>query len=703
MSSSRRAAFLVPAAALIGAAAWWLRPPEPPAAETASPTARAAAPASRSPDLAKAPAIPHARTDSTPDLPPGPSIPSKNLEPPGSSAPVAGIVRSSVDGRPLEGIDVEAAVQLPQPRGSVESAVWSAVTDASGAFRSPPLPADRPLTFRFRAQGFVTQTLPLGSGSEREGIEIPLPPGGLIEGTVRDPDGRPVEGATVTTTLEMRFPVRSRRLPGGGSLQERGCEALSGPDGRFRIEGVRLDEAYPVRASHVGFLPAAPAVTRAGAAPIELRLRRGGGLEVRVLGPGGPVTGAEIWISQAGEGHRSAASVPERPFPVLEPGCYEMRVWAKGFLDRSLPVEVLEGRTTVSEVHVEPALALAGVVLDEASAPVSGAWVRARGMPGAFGRASTGDALSDESGRFRIAGLQPGAHQVTCEAEGLEEAKVSGVEPPDQRLEIRLTRHGRVRGQIVVPADFPAPAGVTILHPIRGSKSEHVRELRLDDGRFELDGVPIGKVRLRILVAGLPPMSREIEVPAGAVLDLGALVFGPGLPLHGQVVDPAGAPLPGATVKDADPNALFFDSVVTNDEGRFRLEALPVGEIELRVEAENYLATNQTAKVEQGASPLVVALRRGGLLKGETRHENGAAAPTRTVVIKGPNTPPRSLPSDKEGRFEVRLPAGTWRVTLEPRHLPPEMQRRDPIEVEVELREGEETPVVLKLPGPRPR
>jgi hypothetical protein len=31
------------------------------------------------------------------------------------------------------------------------------------------------------------------------------------------------------------------------------------------------------------------------------------------------------------------------------------------------------------------------------------------------------------------------------------------------------------------------------------------------------------------------------------------------------------------------------------------------------------------------------------------------------------------------------------------------MQRRDPIEVEVELREGEETPVVLKLPGPRPR
>ena len=695
------------AAGVLVAVVWWLLPTEP--ADLFSSTLEPpAAPAAAAPTPARAPEpeAPPPRPEPTPEPPPQPEppTPSANVEPPGSAAPVAGVVRSSRDQRALEGVQVEAALLHPRPRAPAGPTVWSAVTDAEGAFRSPPLPADRPLTLRFRAPGYVSRILNLGSGSERKGIEIPLPPGGVIEGTVRDPDGRPIEGASVTIPLEGRIPFRSQRLSGGGSLQEHGPEGVSGPEGRFRIEGVPLDETRNARASHERFLRSEPVETRAGAGPVELRLRRGGGLEIRVLGPQGPVPEAEVRISWLG-GRHPGGFVPGRSFPVLEPGSYRVQVWAKGFRDRSLPVEVLEGRNTVSEVHVEPAMMLAGIVLDEGSVPVSGAWVRARGSPDAlFGRASTGDAFSDETGRFRIAGLQPGTHEVTCEAEGLDEVKLPGIEPPDQRLVIRLARHARMRGQIVVPPGVAAPAGVTIMHPLRGSKSDHVREVRLSDGRFELDGVPAGKVRLRFLVAGLPLVTREVEVPPGTVADLGALVFGPGLPLHGQVVDPAGAPVAGATVIDADPNAMFFDSIVTGDDGRFRLESLPDGEIELRIEAENFLPTRQTAKVERGASPLTVQLRRGGLLKGEIVFQDGEAAPSKIVTIKGPDAPPRSLPSDKEGRFEARLPAGTHRVGLRDQILFPEgMQSRGPIEIEVELREGEETPVTLRLPGRRPR
>src|SRR5207248_1634901 len=80
-----------------------------------------------------------------------------------------------------------------------------------GTFRGGS-PRGGPELARARPRGGAPSTVPLVKGAARQGVGIRLEGGGVLEGEVRDAEGRPAAGATVTVLREGE-PLPPRRLP----------------------------------------------------------------------------------------------------------------------------------------------------------------------------------------------------------------------------------------------------------------------------------------------------------------------------------------------------------------------------------------------------------------------------------------------------------------------------------------------------------
>lgn len=128
---------------------------------------------------------------------------------------VSGVVFNSVTGEPQRKVQIVAEAE-----GARESADPITVTDASGRFRLTQLEPGR-YRIRARRNGFLETyfgarraeargtILRLEAGQEIKDLKIRLQPFGVITGTIRDSDGEPLPGATVSA---MRFQyVKGRR------------------------------------------------------------------------------------------------------------------------------------------------------------------------------------------------------------------------------------------------------------------------------------------------------------------------------------------------------------------------------------------------------------------------------------------------------------------------------------------------------------
>lgn len=204
---------------------------------------------------------------------------------------------------------------------------------------------------------------------------------------------------------------------------------------------------------------------------------------------------------------------------------------------------------------------------------------------------------------------------------------------------------GRVRGPSGAPAadavvDFDSRAAVAEL-PARpgppGAPSGIHAEVRTDaEGRFEVRAVPPGEGgTLFVLPRDLAPLLRDtgpLAECATAELDLAAPAGGA---VAGAVVDDAGAPVAGARVTASlRGRSMGFDdrelrSAASDERGRFRLDALPPGEVVLRASRAGLLESERTpvAIADGGAAAdTVLALARGAVLAGRALFADGAPA-----------------------------------------------------------------------------
>jgi protocatechuate 3,4-dioxygenase beta subunit len=151
---------------------------------------------------------------------------------------IAGTVRDEA-GRPLAGVKIEI-----KPMGGPSEYT----TDAQGRFEVSwdprtwgPGGTTIVLVAREEARN-LAEAVEIEERTTR--LDLTLKPGGIITGTVLNEEGKPLRGAHVRVSLQVAR---------WGSSLGRGDLATTGPDGRFEIKAVPLEQRYVVTALAEGY------------------------------------------------------------------------------------------------------------------------------------------------------------------------------------------------------------------------------------------------------------------------------------------------------------------------------------------------------------------------------------------------------------------------------------------------------------------
>ena len=517
-------------------------------------------------------------------------------------------------------------VPLPRVRVAVfpgsltEPAVF---TDERGQF-TVRLPDAESVRVTFTKARYVDTSIDVrrSAATPQDGVDVRvrLSLGGAISGEVRDRTGAPVAEATVTARRLSRAPTSDPAV----------FTATTDDLGDYRI-GSLAPGAYAVGAHLPGFT--APSGPAAGTAPVEEQTVNVGlgaevsGLDVtidvpselsvrvqrpttdpdataslrgRVLSPrGAPVAGAVVQAYRSGMPTNAVESDARGRYVIegLVPGDYTVQAFKRGYImprpgqglnlidallrDRSSDPVVSVGRgQTVDAIDLTLARggSIAGTIVDEFGEPMRDVGVAVvelrvvagttRALRSAAGRGSSG--RTDDRGRYRVFGLQPGTYIVQATAGNMLsstsgyvptfypgtttidlatptkldlDASVAGV---DLALLPQPTR--RVRGIVLTPAGTPAaPAQLTLSRRSGAIQMEAVRTITGADGTFAFNNVAPGDYVVQamttdrtgpsanvavarqfaeafVTVAGDEPPQLQLQLSLGATL-MGRVVF----------------------------------------------------------------------------------------------------------------------------------------------------------------------------------
>jgi len=429
------------------------------------------------------------------------------------------------DGKPVAGAEVSTAAP-----GLPENEKPRAVTDAAGRFALAGLPTGKyAVTVRPPAGSTCCEHVFDGiaaiSGFALE-HPLKLPEGACVAGTVTDPGGKPVAGATVHLSLGYQSHVRT----------------VADAGGRFKIVGVPpamkqagpRGQAPPITLSAV---PPESAPTLLGAStPLkdlasgkttqaDLRLGAGGAMAGLVKGPDGkPVAGCQVIAFQRiGAGGYSATSGGrtgrDGRFTVahVPPGNWALSVIppaAAGLMLQAVPERaVAAGKTDVADVTLRSGGGMVGRVVTTKGKPVAGAHVRLEigrdgGLPYMPGMDNQNRyvALTDRDGAFRFEGLLPGTHKIRCDPIDpglLVEAADVKISPPGPQ-KVEMVAHitgvlcGTVRGADGKPLGYEF-LSLRLQSPAAGAKGAY-QPYPDAEGRFRLAGVIPGKYTLTVVL-----------------------------------------------------------------------------------------------------------------------------------------------------------------------------------------------------------
>ncbi len=560
---------------------------------------------------------------------------------------LSGLVVDAASGEPVEGMEVDVAVQrtVTVP-GMGEAQSWMpagrTVTAADGSFRVDDL---EPGTVEVRISGkgyrpaSVQVTVP--EEQDPEPVMVKVKAGETVRGRVLGPDGIPAAGAAVT----------AESGPGVGT------SVHTGTDGAFVLEGLEPGEIRVVAVSEEGLR--GEAVTRAGSGEeLVIRLERPGRIAGRVAdSQGAPVAGAQVtcW-GPDGRMQDRVSSGPDGSF-VLErvsPGTWRLFVRAEGFAPAGERVEVQPGEETPVEITLEVGGVVEGVVRGLGPSELERCQVSGGGS----------GAVVHPDGTFRMEGVRLGRVRVTAMLMPGSRSRSAVVElsDPDEPGWVELDFGGGVTLSGTVTRAGVGVGGLTVAATALGG-GDGGATATAEDGSWEIGGLAPGEYRL------------EVRSPAGEVLAGEHLVLDgdrqvdlevPAGGLEGRIFDgETGEPVEGAAVEVRRQGIPGVQRRTGSGAGgRFRLEELPDGEYAVTVKAPEYRPARVQAGVRDGLfTPLDVELERGEGLGLLVRSPSGGTVPSIWVVPLGGGAVGGTLstPCDGEGRCTLRdLPAGSW-------------------------------------------
>jgi hypothetical protein len=580
----------------------------------------------------------------------------------GGGAALTAVLRP---GREVAGRVLDAATRQPVADARLDLGCRVAArTAADGGFRLAVRATEKGALAS--APGYLPAFLDLEDSAAAGPFTVTLQPAAALTVRVVDEQGAAVAGAQIVA-----FPS-----PGGdaGPLQ-----GTSGTGGTARLGPAAVGRRYEVTAERDGFAAGrvvVPAV-RAPTTAVEVVLTRGTTVVGRLVGDGGePVAGGEVSLQREADTSAGLARTLQAPLRAaadaegrfalhrLTAGRYRLTVRAPGRSTAiDLPVEIPEGVAEVDlgTLSLAAGAALEGRVVDDSDRPVAGARIVASNRAGALPAVESG-----ADGGFRVPDLEPGQAALRVQKDGFVEVTLSGLtvpspEPVVVRLRTARALTGRVvgpRGQGVAGAAVRRLGGDARAVPSSSASIAHTDA----DGRFRAEGLEIGPLTLQVEAAGYLTRRLQTEIPAdrdGGPLEI---VLEPGAVVEGRVTT-GGRPLVGGAVSGAPVGTGPVAGVVvlTDREGRYRLEGLATGRHAIEVSDNDGRHAREELEVQPGRQVLDIDLDAGEV-SGRVVAASGVPAAGTEVQIMGPQH--RIVRTGLDGTFAFRsLLPGSYRLT----------------------------------------
>jgi hypothetical protein len=559
-------------------------------------------------------------------------------------------------GRPIEGASLDGNALR---RALIGTNDVDGVTDANGHAEVHLSPAALH-EMTTRAPGHAAsidyvRTQPIGAAQPT--LRIELAPGGSLRGVVRDPDGKPVEGARVDL----------RRSDVDDVLQS----APSGADGAYVIEGLAFGAKYTARTEGdrtvADYCPSADSASLVATRehPVvvaDLRLRRSGTIDLTVLDGDEPIDESlRIKLKVLGDGGVwTVTGVSDLMH--ASPGRHTITVTFDDRAPSTETVDVPEGGTVTRTVHLTRGATISGLVVDDAGAPVEDVWIRDAAATGDT-REHRADTRSRADGSFELALLAAGEHALSVSAPfEYEDIVVPPVWAPSENVRLVLPRRGVLKLRTVFDGDAkPAPSARIAFHGTLDGKPWDIDRWLPADGRFEI-AWPAGVCGdIGIAVEGSVPVMRNVTVPPGAIVDLGEIRMHPECVLNAVLLDDDGAPRNQATV--VVHGAMGDRRCRTLEHGRFAFRGLAAGT--MRIDLADPPHASFLVDVP-AAKDVVLVVPRSGLLQVFASNPSGQRLVARKVdVIDGDGVNVDSGTTDANGSWTDTLVPGRYSVRVE--------------------------------------
>jgi hypothetical protein len=550
-------------------------------------------------------------------------------------------------------------------------------TDASGGFEIDGVATGKQ-TVRASHPDYTEAVQTVDVGDEGATVTLRMAQGDAIAGTVSSDTGQPVAGASVSLLAEGGGAVNLGG-PGGGIMGRLGGaqDGITDAAGRFRFEHLSAGR-YTVTAA-LGSHTAAPVsvALQAGQSQegVALRLETGVTIQGTVSGlPGAMLTGTRVSANGADSYMQmvSVGSDGRFTFEHVPFGAVTLRGNANdghgSMRTAAVQVTATAEQSVVSAELVFPdGFALSGRIT-QAGQPVAGAMVAASQQ----GNGRQAAATSDDTGSYRLEGLQEGTYAViaTAPAGGSPPQRRTVTIRDDQTLDITLPS-ATIAGK-VVDSESKAPlanAIVALAGQARGGGPRGgARPVTTDsNGQFSFSGLEEAPFTLSttrpdyqldertVTASEAGTDGLVIALRRGAGLGIRVLDGLLGVPLRAVsvcVLTGGGAPVVG-------PLPITLDS-----DGNGEIASLPPGTYTVLATSSGY-ATVRLDGVNAPAALVAIALTPGGTVLIQAGAKTQAAEPVTATLVSVTGQPALLSLLNRGGRVGLAEP------TVRLRNVPP--------------------------------
>lgn len=466
---------------------------------------------------------------------------------------VGGVVAGRVTddrGRPIAGAEVGLGYR--GTLGQVIGTLRAGESDDEGRFRLENLP---PGEFELRAEhpawrsNRIDVKQALERGGEVDGVEVRLDAGARFVGVVRFPDDSPAVKARVKASVDYSGQVGGL---GTGVDPQDGGTTFSDEAGEFEIRGLG-DGAFHLEVGlevsegpNAGSWGLRRSGMRATGEELVLVLEELAALDGEVVDrEGTPVAKFDARAVLEGSGAMFGVGAERKQDSVvdsedgrfrlagLRPGTWQVRILADGYArsdvqEISLPLP--DGAPPIRFV-LQPSATVEGSVLDSLGQPVSGARVglqlelaqRVQQQMEGGGIA----AFTDNAGRFRLEGLDPGPAALEATREGFAASEAVAVDlvagEVTRDITLALRTGGTLTGVVLTPEGDPRPGRSVILQLMPSVDRQHILESG-PDGSFAKEHLEPGSWQI-VVMANVMKQGAEDASEEGVAQTLGDMII----------------------------------------------------------------------------------------------------------------------------------------------------------------------------------